>query len=397
MKKTSAQFQYLQTVINNNLAFVAIFISWLIPVSMSFASDYSQVHYSSAPTKQSESDVPGTLVNIGTHRLHIHCQGNGNHTVVVDTGLGATSIEWNHIQSSIAKRTRICLYDRAGYGYSDPGPLPRTSSYIVDELYKLLTHADVKGPYILVGHSFGGYNMQLFAGRYPHLTAGVILVDSSHMDQYSRFLAPPINVKTSPPNKSRLGFISFSTPQLHPNLPDEVRNDVLKIMLTQSMRYAMAYEFYNFRQSADEVKDTNLFPNTPLLVLTRGERVYPQNQKGDLMEVLWMQLQSELSERSVYSAHVIADKSGHFIHLDQPQLVIDSIAFLVDFAKDRVDANNHEEHALESKPDRYAFHDATWRTDRLNRINISGPAYVSQTSEAHLQSTLALVSYEFNK
>ncbi len=364
---------------------------------MSFATDYSQINYSSTPTYQSESEVPGILVGIGTHRLHIHCRGNGSHTVVVDTGLGAISLEWNHIQIAIAKRTRICLYDRAGYGYSDPGPLPRTSFYIVDELLNLLTQADVKGPYILVGHSFGGYNMQLFASRYPHVTAGVVLVDSSHMDQYSRFLASPINVKTSPPNKARLGFVSFSMPQLHPNLPDEVRDDVMTIMLSQSMRYAMAYEFYNFRQSADEVKDTNLFPNTPLLVLTRGEQVYPNNQKGKLMEILWRQLQSELSERSVCSAHVIADKSGHFIHLDQPQLVIDSIAFLVDFAKDSVDVNNHEEHTVESKPDRYAFHDATWRSDRLNIRKIFAPPYVSQTSEAHLQSKLALVSNEFNK
>ena len=260
MNMTSTHQQALQAVINNILAFVAIFISWLIPVSMSFATDYSLINYSSAPTNLSESDVLGTRVSIGTHRLHIHCQGNGSPTVVVDTGLGAISLEWNHIQSAIAKRTRICLYDRAGYGYSDPGPLPRTSSYIVDELHKLLSLADVKGPYILVGHSFGGYNMQLFASRYPNVTAGVVLVDSSHMDQYSRFLAPPINVKTSPPNKPKLGIVSFSMPQLHPNLPDEVRDDVMTIMLSQSMRYAMAYEFYNFRQSANEVKDTNLFP-----------------------------------------------------------------------------------------------------------------------------------------
>jgi len=244
-----------------------------------------------------------------THRLHIHCKGSGSHTVVVDTGLGAISLEWNHIQVAIAKRTRICLYDRAGYGYSDPGPLPRTSSYIVDELYKLLTQADIKGPYILVGHSFGGYNMQLFASRYPHVTAGVVLVDSSHRDQYSRFLAPPIKVKTSPPNKPRLGIVRFSMPPMHPNLPNEVRDDVMTIMLKQSMRYAMAYEFYNYRQSADEVKDAGQFPNIPLLVLTRGKRVYPQNQKGNLMEELWMQLQSELSERSVFSAHVMANKS----------------------------------------------------------------------------------------
>ena len=397
MNMASTQQQYLRAIIDNNLTVVVLLISSLIPVSMSFATDYSQINYSSTPAYQSESDVPGTLVSIGTHRLHIHCRGNGSPTVVVDTGLGAISLEWNHIQVAIAKHTRICLYDRAGYGYSDPGPLPRTSSYIVDELYKLLTQADIKGPYILVGHSFGGYNMQLFASRYSHVTAAVVLVDSSHRDQYSRFLAPPINVKTSPPNKSRLGFVSFSIPQLHPNLPDEVRDDVMAIMFKQSMRYAMAYEFYNFRQSADEVKDAGQFPNIPLLVLTRGKRVYPQNQKGNLMEELWMQLQSEISELSVYSAHVMANKSGHFIHLDQPQIVIDSIAFLIDIAKDRVDVSDNEGHALESKLDRYAFHDATWCSDRLNTIKVFGPTYISQNREVPLQSTLALARYEFNK
>ena len=367
MHTIATVWKCLRTAATNRLAAVVVFISWLAPVAITFATDYSLNYSTQFLTYLSETNVPGSLISVGTHRMHIFCQGKGDSTVVVDTGLGAISLEWSHIQKAIAKHTRICLYDRAGYGHSEPGPLPRTSSYIVDELYKLLTQAKIKGPYILVGHSFGGYTMQLFASRYPQLTAGVVLVDSSHMNQYSRFFAPPINVKTAPTNNlGRLSIVSFAMPSLHPNLPEDVRDEVMMLMLRQPMRYAMAYEFYNFRQSANEVKHGGKFPDIPLIVLTRGKRVYPESQKGDLMKELWMQLQSELAELSHYSAHIIAKKSGHYIHLDQPQLVIDAILMIVDVVeKQPSQKSDTVKIALVLESTSYDFTDAIWRSNNL--------------------------------
>ncbi len=325
------------------------------------------------------SSISGQLVDVGTHKLYIYCQGEGSPTVIVDAGLGEMSLEWIRIQRGMAFYSRICLYDRAGYGRSETGPLPRTSSYIADELYRLLKGADIQGPYILVGHSFGGYNMQLFASRYPDITAGIVLVDSSHAEQYERFLAAPIHVKTAPDNRPGRRVFRFSMPRLHPKLPKEVRDEVMTMMLKRSMRMAMANEYYDFRQSAAEVAESGELPPVPLLVLSRGKRVYPHNHRGDLMEALWSTLQEELVERSPRTAHVIANDSGHFIHLDQPQLVIDSIALIVDIAKFSL---MFEDRVLDRKPlpgpTWYAFNGATWRSDWLSTKQIDGPGFPSQ-------------------
>src|SRR5437868_14963164 len=110
---------------------------------------------------------PGKLVDVGGYRLHINCTGTGSPTVILDAGLGGTSLDWSKIQPAVARFTRVCSYDRAGYGWSESGPGPRTSPQIVKELHLLLVHAQVNGPYLLVGHSVGGLNMRLYAYRYP--------------------------------------------------------------------------------------------------------------------------------------------------------------------------------------------------------------------------------------
>ncbi|MGH2484392.1 MAG: alpha/beta fold hydrolase, partial [Ktedonobacterales bacterium] len=124
---------------------------------------------------------PGELVNVGGHRMHINLTGKGTGpTVVLDAGLAGFSTDWTLVQREVATFARVCSYDRAGYGWSDPVPGERTSDVIVAELHKLLRHAGAPGPYLLVGHSFGGYSVRVFADRYPDEVAGLVLVDPSH-------------------------------------------------------------------------------------------------------------------------------------------------------------------------------------------------------------------------
>ena len=118
------------------------------------------------------------MVNIGTHRLHIYCTGQGSPTVVMDTGFRDASDKLRPLQARIAQETRVCVYDRAGYGSSEPGPMPRHGRQVAGELKLLLERAGVPGPYVLVGHSLGGLNMQVFASQYPELVTGMVLIES---------------------------------------------------------------------------------------------------------------------------------------------------------------------------------------------------------------------------
>jgi pimeloyl-ACP methyl ester carboxylesterase len=122
---------------------------------------------------------PGKLVNLGGHKLHVHCTGHGGPTVVVENGLGDFSFDWILVQDRVSRFTRICTYDRAGYAWSDPGPMPRTFDQLNLELHDALLKLGERSPYVLVGHSYGGPVARNFAATYPQLIAGMILVDSA--------------------------------------------------------------------------------------------------------------------------------------------------------------------------------------------------------------------------
>ena len=125
---------------------------------------------------------PGHLVDIGGHRLHLWCTGDGAPAVILDTGLGGSSADWGFVQPDVARFTRVCSYDRAGMGYSDPGPSPRTARRIASELAELLERSGIAGPVVLVGASIAGFDVRVFASDYPERAAGLVLVDASHED-----------------------------------------------------------------------------------------------------------------------------------------------------------------------------------------------------------------------
>jgi len=122
----------------------------------------------------------GKMVDLGGHRLHVNCSGTGSPVVVVENGLGDFSFDWILVQEKVAKFARICTYDRAGYAWSEPGPKPRTFAQLNLELHDALEKLGEKGPFVLVGHSYGGPVMINFASQYPNDTAGMVLVDSAH-------------------------------------------------------------------------------------------------------------------------------------------------------------------------------------------------------------------------
>lgn len=128
---------------------------------------------------------PGQMIDVGGYRLHLDCRGKGEPTVVIDAGQGDFSLSWAEILTRAAVFSRVCVYDRAGLGWSDPSPKSRTAEAMVEELRTLLAKANVQGPYVLVGASTGGMNVRLFAHKYLREVTGLVLVDSAHEDQFS--------------------------------------------------------------------------------------------------------------------------------------------------------------------------------------------------------------------
>ena len=295
----------------------------LFPVCSAVLAYLAGAGFLAASPTTPVSAIPGKLVDVGGYRLHIYCEGEGIPTIIFDSGTGGFSLEWTRVQNVLSRRTRVCSYDRAGYGWSDMGPLPRTSKRITRELHTLLVRADVTGPYILAGHSFGGYTAQLFARNYPEETAGLVLIDASHPEQIERMPGREAGTPAKPVPGAHSYIVSRHI--MHPNFPDEVVLIASRIMNSRHHTSTWREEMTVFPLSAKQVLASKPMPAVPIVVLTRGRRIWPNNAYGDEMERVWMELQDELSQLSDNSVHLIAERSGHSIHLDQPEIVINAM------------------------------------------------------------------------
>src|SRR5215211_2968265 len=176
---------------------------------------------------------PGEMVDVGTHSLHINCIGQGSPKVILEAANFGMSAHWVRVQQQLAKTTRVCAYDRAGMGWSEPGPEPRDAKQISSELHTLLKGADTGGPYVLVGHSYGGLYARMYAARYPKQVAGVVLVDSSHPEQFTRseegraMYVQNRRLGAILPLLTRLGVIRLTNHfPAHPDLPPQQRAQI---------------------------------------------------------------------------------------------------------------------------------------------------------------------------
>jgi len=271
--------------------------------------------------------MPGRLYDIGNLRLHMNCMGEGGPTVLFDAGLGGFSLEWLAIQRQLAATVRTCAYDRAGYGWSDMGPSPRSTSQIVDEFERLLKEAALPPPYILVGHSFGGYNVQYYAKAHPGKVVGVVLIDSSHTEQSERI--PEVIVKRVRSRRPRM-ITFFNNPGIFEKYPEDVRDEAMLLMGTRKAVVTQQRELANFTYSATEVEFLgDAFPAVPLVVITRGRQEWADTPLGDSQEKNWREMQDELVNLSPFGRHVYAESSGHMVHLEQPRLVAEVIREMV--------------------------------------------------------------------
>jgi len=264
---------------------------------------------------------------VGGYRLHLNCTGTGppgSPTVILESAFDDTSLAWTKVQPRVASFARVCSYDRAGYGWSDTGPAPRTAAHIVRELHTLLARAGVPAPYVLVGHSYGGAVMQLYAFTYQAQVAALVLVDSDHQDQQHH---PDVALEgpglfrfcsaVAPFGVARLlGFAFYNTSEYPANVEPEVQ--------------ALDHQTRNCQTAGDELAAVpesldqlaaarHSLGNLPLIVITRGKQVSPS----------WPALQKDLVTLSSNGTQVIATDSGHYIQLDQPDMVVEAIEQVV--------------------------------------------------------------------
>lgn len=282
----------------------------------------------------------GELIDVGGYRLNLNCLGSGSPTVILDSGLGLPAAEWSLLQPDVAEFTRVCSYDRAGYGWSDIGPSPRTSAQISNELHTLLQNGAIRPPYILVGHSFGGFNLRVYTHEYPHDVAGLILVESAHPDQLERL---PAQIRDSDQQQLRslhrwqpflpilihLGvqrIILQSQPS--PGIPSDVLQEIRYLQLNSKFYDSMLGEIDAMPQSIEQVRTAGTLGDRPLLVLTAanaGEDLPPQFDREAFRKIWITELQSSLAQLSSRGKQVIVPDTGHLIPLQQPQAVVTAV------------------------------------------------------------------------
>ena len=245
-------------------------------------------------------DSGGQVVDVPGHRLFVHCTWRESETtVVLENGLGAGLEIWKAVQSKVEVFSRVCSYDRAGEGHSNKPSEAQTPEAVATDLHTLLEMDKIPGPYVLVGASLGGIYVRRFALRYPELTAGIVLVDSSHEEQYSHYAA-----------------ISPSLAERYATQDGRFdRNDFLRAAGQLEPGTRLEWHF-----------------DVPLIVLEHKRLAGSPHTEEDRLAVEWHDLQKDLASRSKFDK-LIETNSGHLMAIEQPEIIVTSIRDVIRQAK----------------------------------------------------------------
>src|SRR5712692_5180231 len=301
---------------------------------------------------------PGRLVRVNERQMHIHVTGEGTPSVVFESGMGASCLSWTLVQPQVAQFTRAVSYDRAGHGWSDPARKPRTARQIAQELHTLLDATGVPGPYVLVGHSFGGYVNRAFAHMYRNEVVGMVLVDSLHPVEWEnptpeqlRMIEVSLRYAWIAAWLARLGLVRFCLARLGRGSPrlgraaarafgtgtasavqriaSEIRKLPPPILPIVRALWSQPKNFMSLGQhvaalpvSAAQAAAVSSLGDLPLVVLAGDHHATPYTDR-----------QRELAQLSSRGRHMVARDSGHWIHLDHPELVTRAIREVVSAAR----------------------------------------------------------------
>ncbi len=262
--------------------------------------------------------APGRLIDVGGHRLHLHCTGSGSPTVVLEPGAGMMSSALGWITPAVAQDTRVCVYDRAGRGWSEPADAVQDGAQIATDLHTLLQRGGIPGPYVLAGHSFGGLYALTFAARYPDEVAGMVLIDSTAPasegsaaapsgDRTSYDIASRVSALAS--SSARLGLVRLFNTLSGSGLPPRSTDEVNAKTATAASLRSTIDEYGQGASAAREAAALTDFAGKPLVVLTAGTG-------HDADETA---AQNHLATLSTNSVHRVIAGATHVSLIDEQQ------------------------------------------------------------------------------
>jgi pimeloyl-ACP methyl ester carboxylesterase len=277
-------------------------------------------------TDRASYPMPGQLIDVGDHSLHINCTGIGSPTVVLEPGLGEPSTAMAWISADVATTTRVCVYDRAGRGWSESAAGPQDGVQTATDLHTLLERAGEPGPYVLAGHSAGGIYVLNFAHLYPQQVAGVVLLDSMHPEQYTKIASWPAfyelfrRVSAVLPSLSRFGVSRAISEASYGDLPDSARDAERAFLSTPRHNRSVRDEFSQLRTAMTEAQSLTSLGDRPLVVLTAEKEA----------EGGWMAAQDELAALSTNSAHRLLPDATHAMLTENEAIAAQSSHAILD-------------------------------------------------------------------
>lgn len=286
--------------------------------------------------------APGQRIDIGGYSLHLYCVGQGSPTVVLDAGGGFTSSSWAWVQPEIARSTRVCAYDRAGWGWSDPSPIGYDAVQNAVELHRLLGNAGIATPYVLAGHSLGGLYARVYAQQYPDDVGGLVQVDASHPDAWRRLgMREGANVDPGMlaigPLAARLGLLRLmdvASPngEMSGHLPEHDERAMRAFLST--VQFAESAQAFDTAMPAilEQARSVTNLGDVPLAVVTTGYRDDMSPEENRILD----DLQHELLRLSTNNVYIVVDGANHvsLVHnREHAQAAIDAINQVVEAAR----------------------------------------------------------------
>ncbi len=287
----------------------------------------------------------GRSVDIGGRALNIYCSGEGNPPVILEAPGNGLGYFWAHIQPEIAKSTKACWYDRAGQGWSDPGPYPQTSAAMAKDLHELLPRAGIPPPYVLVGFSSGGLIVRVYNGLYPNEVAGTVLVDSAHEDEPKR--APKFYLGRNPPRylwyplylrfqtARHIGLLRLTQPS-PPRAQDgsQLTPDQMIQALQRQPKYLASSQGLVLPESYEQARAAAGMGDRPLIVLTAGKPPSfgdpEMDRQASAYHKVWIhEMQARLVRLSTRGRQIVVENSDHGIPSRAPDVLVGAVREVV--------------------------------------------------------------------